>query len=234
MIKKLKKALRDFKIYYQKVRGLKSKTDSLAETIDEYDPALIYLVETHLTKEEQIQIPGYTIFRNNGTTSSRGILIAIKEKLKTIVVEVNGQDEIGQTLWALINNQITQIRIGVICGPQENVTRISEPKKLYESISDQVEIGKKNNQQIIILGDLNAKIGNDIKKNKETITRGGRHLERLVQKGNLCIVNGEFDKCEGLWTREQGKEKSVIDYVITTKRDLNTIKKMKKNLEYTR
>ena len=52
-----------------------------------------------------------------------------------------------------------------------------------------------------------------------------------MEKGNLCIVNGESNKCEGLWTREQGEEKSVIDYVITTKRDLNTIKTMKINEE---
>ena len=37
------------------------------------------------------------------------------------------------------------------------------------------------------------------------------------------MVNGESNKCEGLWTREQGEEKSIIDYVITTKKDLNTI-----------
>ena len=37
-------------------------------------------------------------------------------------------------------------------------------------------------------------------------------------------INGEYNKCEGLWTREQGEEKSIIDYVITTKKDLNTIK----------
>ena len=117
--------------------------------------------------------------------------------------------------------------MGVIYGPQENVTPNSELKKLYESISDQVDIGKENNQQIIILGDFNAKIGNYIKNNKETITKGGRHLKRLVEKQNLCIINGESNKCEGLWTREQGEEKSVIDYVTTTKKDLNTIKTMK-------
>ena len=38
MIKK--KHSRDFKTYYQNVRGLKSKTDSLAETIDNYEPTL--------------------------------------------------------------------------------------------------------------------------------------------------------------------------------------------------
>ena len=37
-------------------------------------------------------------------------------------------------------------------------------------------------------------------------------------------INSEFNKCEGLWTREQGEEKSIIEYVITTKKDLNTIK----------
>ena len=185
------------------------------------------MVETHLLKEEQIQIPEYKIFRKDGTTNSRDILIAIKEQLKTIVAEVNREKKIDQTLWVLLNNQKIQVRMGVIYGPQENVTPNSELKKLYESISDQVEIGKANNQQIVTLGDFNVKIGNYIKNNKETITKGGRHLKRLVEKQNLCIVNGESNNCEGLWTREQGEEKSVIDYVITTKKDLNTIKTMK-------
>ena len=61
------------------------------------------MVETHLTKKEQIQIPGYKIFRNDDTTNSSGILIVIKENLKAIVVEVNREDEIGQTLWVLLN-----------------------------------------------------------------------------------------------------------------------------------
>ena len=98
--------------------------------------------------------------------------------------------------------------MGVIYGPQENVTPNSELKKLYESISDQVDIGKENNQQIIILGNFTAKIGNYIKNNKETITKGGRHLKRLVGKQNK--INGKSNKCEGLWTREQGEEKSII------------------------
>ena len=136
------------------------------------------MVETHITKEEQIQIPEYETFRNEGTINSRGILIATKEKLKTTVLEVNREDEIGQTLWVLLNNQKTQVRMRVIYGPQENVTPNSEFKKLYESISDQVDIGKENNQQIIILGDFNAKIGNYIKNNKETITKGEKHLKR--------------------------------------------------------
>ena len=129
------------------------------------------MVETHLLKEEQIQIPEYKIFRKDGTTNSRDILIAIKEQLKTIVAEVNREKKIDQTLWVLLNNQKIQVRMGVIYGPQENVTSNSELKKLYESIS--VYIGKKNNQQIIILGDFNAKIRNYIKKTKKPSQREG-------------------------------------------------------------
>ena len=43
----------------------------------------------------------------------------------------------------------------------------------------------------------------------------------------MCIVNGECNKREPLWTREQREQKPVIDYVITTKGDLNTVKTMK-------
>ena len=52
-------------------------------------------------------------------------------------------------------------------------------------------------------------------------------MKRLVEKGNLCIVNGESNKYQCLRTREQREEKSATDYVITTKRDLNAIKTMK-------
>ena len=60
--------------------------------------------------------------RNDGTTNSRGFLIVIKEKLKTIVVEVNRKDEIGQTIRVLLRNQKTQVRMGVIHVPQKNLT----------------------------------------------------------------------------------------------------------------
>ena len=58
----------------------------------------------------------------------------------------------------------------------------SELKKLFGSISDQVDIGKKNNQQTIIIGYFNAKIGNYIKNNKESITKGRRHLKKIDGK----------------------------------------------------
>ena len=42
------------------MRGLKAIIDALDKT-DDYEPSLICLVETHLTKGKQIEIPGYRI-----------------------------------------------------------------------------------------------------------------------------------------------------------------------------
>ena len=87
------------------MRGLKSKIDALDEAIDDYKPSFICLAETHLAKEEQIRIPGFEIYRNDGTEKSKGILVAARNSIKTIPVEVSRYDKVGQTLWILLNNQ---------------------------------------------------------------------------------------------------------------------------------
>ena len=51
-------------------------------------------------------------------------------------------------------------------------------------------------------------------------------MKRLVGKQNK--INGESNKCEGLWIREQGEEKSIIDYVITTKVEIQGTKQCRK------
>ena len=53
----MKNNLKDFNVLYQNVRGLKLKISALDE------PSFICLVETHLPKEEQIEIPGCNIYK---------------------------------------------------------------------------------------------------------------------------------------------------------------------------
>ena len=73
---------------------------------------------------------------------------------------------------------------------------------------------------------FNVKIGTRINGNKETVTKMGRQIIKLVEKQDMVILNEESEICKRLWTREQGKEKSVIDYVITNKDNLQRIRKM--------
>ena len=43
----------------------------------------------------------------------------------------------------------------------------------------------------------------------------------------MIILNTVKEKCKGVWTRVQGDEKSIIDYVLTDASSANTVKEMK-------
>ena len=90
------------------------------ETISDYQPILIWLAK----KEEEITIAGYNqIFRNDRSGNSGGIMLAVKKKtIKTVTLEVGQEKEIGQSLWILLDNNRSKIKIGVTHAPQEKVT----------------------------------------------------------------------------------------------------------------
>ena len=81
---------------------------------------------------------------------------------------------------------------------------------MYTSITEEIIKAKEENQQPIIIGDLNAKIGDKIKGNMSTVTEGGRKLIKMIDKYDMKLINEEEEICKGLWTREQGKDKSVM------------------------
>ena len=143
----------NFKVFYQNkelksIRELKSKVDSIMETISDYQSILICLVETHLQKEEEIRIPRYSqIFRNDRSGNSGGITLAVKENIKTFRLEVAQGKEIGQSLWILPDSNRSKIRIRVIYAPQENVTSNNDLKVMYNNISKQISVSKKEQCQ---------------------------------------------------------------------------------------
>ena len=110
--------------------------------IDDYQPALVCIVETHMEKEEETQIPGYSLVcRNDRSANSGGILIGVRDNIKSISLELTEENKVG--LWILLTNTKKKIRIGVIYTPQENVTPNNELKLMYEDIREQIKIGKK-------------------------------------------------------------------------------------------
>ena len=174
--------------------------------IDDYQPSLVCIVETHIQKEEEIQIPGYSlVYRNDRSAKSGGILIGVRDNIKNISLELTQENKVGQSLWILVTNTKKKIRVGVIYAPQENVTPNNELKIMYEDIREQIKIGNEEKQQILILGDFNAKIGAAIEGNKTQVTKGGRQLLKLANKEDMVILNTVKEKCKGVWTRVEKK-----------------------------
>lgn len=57
------------------------------------------------------------------------------------------------------------------------------------------------------MGDLNCKVGNRIRNNREEVTKGGRILMKLLEEEKMEIINSS-QKCIGKWTRRGNSEDS--------------------------
>ena len=59
-----------------------------------------------MPEEVKITISGYeTIYRNDETSNSEGIITAVKDTMKTITMQLKQETEVGKTLWTLLNNK---------------------------------------------------------------------------------------------------------------------------------
>ena len=223
--KPIQNQLKKFSLFYSNCRGLKSKSRSIRDIIDEKEPTIICLVETHLQEKEQVDkevIEGYEPFTINHTSDSGGIFIGVKKTLRNVTTEVHRYKEMGQSLWITIDNGKVNLRIGVIYAPQETNTRKNQLNLMYKDIEKQISIANSNNQKLLLLGDFNCKVGSIINNNNAKVSVGGRLLLKLASKKELTILNST-DLCNGLWTRIEKEKKSVIDYIITRSKDVPNI-----------
>ena len=206
-----KTQLKKLKIWYQNVRGIKSKLISIERIINEIDPTIICMVETHLGDEDEISIPGYKIERNDRNKDGGGCLIAYKEEVKNLVTEITKKET--EAIWLKIGNRNAELKICTVYCPSEN-----QPKKniqrVYEEMEEEI-MKEEEKQRTVICGDFNAKI---YVNEGEKIKGSGEIMKKFVKENNLEVTN-MGDKCQGKWTRTEGEKKSIIDYVLTKDTD---------------
>ena len=161
---------------YVNIRGIKTKMESLYEKVQEIQPTLICITETHLLKKENMELEYYAIYRNDRDSSGGGVLIGIRKELENVCTIVEKKDDIEESLWMVVNNSRIQLRIGAIYTPQESRTSKEILTKMYESIEEQVCRAKERQQNVLMLGDFNCKIGDKIKGNRKEVSKGGRYF----------------------------------------------------------
>ena len=71
-------------------------------------------------------------------------MITVKDNIKTVSMQIQNEKSIGQALWVQIDNENIIIKVGVIYAPQENVTPVRELKKMYESITKEIQEARKH------------------------------------------------------------------------------------------
>ena len=97
---------------------------------------------------------------------------------------------------------------------------------MYNNISKQISTAQEERQQVLILEYFNAKVGTFIEGNKPPVTKGGGNWWKWQKKYDLVIINKEKEICEGLWTRVQSLERSILDYLLTNSKLLSRVTEM--------
>ena len=222
--KKIKNRLLKFKVLSLNIRGFKSKSGSLSEMIYEEKPDAVGIVETMLDSKEVTQIDGYTIFRNDRNSEGGGVMLLIRDELRGLIVDRDVETH-GESIWISLSNDRLKVRVGVVFNPQESRMSKDGLQKVYDAIDQQIQCAKAKHQQILLMGDMNCKVGDMVKGNKPDITVGGKMLKKLLKDNALSMVNS-LEECHGIWTRQSGIEKSVIDYIIIKDVDIDNIRKV--------
>ena len=76
-------------------------------------------------------------------------------------------------------------------------------------------------QHIIVMGDMNCKIGYLIVDNKEEISKGGNIMIKMIKEYENPTYSGK--KCRAKWTRSSGRDNSIIDYIMIGEEDKNGV-----------
>ena len=106
-------------------------------------------------------------------------MLAVKENIKRVTLEVAQEKEIGQSSWIFLDNNRSNITIGIMYVLQEDVTANNELKIMYNNINKQISIVQQERQQLLKLGELNAKVATYLEGNNPTATKWGRHLMKM-------------------------------------------------------
>ena len=209
-------------------RGVKGKMKSIETIVDTEKPDLLLITETHLKGKERMNIKGHKwIGKNRQKKQGGGIGILISDKISRYVTEDCTGEEYEDTeiLWIKIKTRPKNIAVGVFYGPQENQT-VEKVEQIYENLENQIA-QKRNQMEILIGGDFNAKLDIEHGEQRQQSSRNGKILKKLLENNEMHPMN--IDCQHGLWTRvnrSKTDEKSVIDYIIATdyiKRNTNSI-----------
>ena len=215
-------------------RGIKSKLCSLKQVARDLEPDIVALQETHLREEEKISIQGYEWIEGNRSKQSGGGVgfLVCKNLLRNVIREpsINYPDKMEVRWVRLILKDRQHLCMGVFYGKQETYQN-QDTLDEYNTLENQINSFLAQNHQVILLGDFNAKVGNDsngISGGDPAVSRNGKMLLDLIQNTQTVILNSQ-PFCTGKWTRVNTKntsERSILDYVIVSPALLPFIKTM--------
>ena len=216
--KERRKIHENLKLMSINVRGIKSKVSAISAALNTHGTHICCISETLLAEGEDIHIDGYKGITKSRKKDGGGVMILIRNDITPHVdiPEEKPVDNHMEIIWIRTKSK-PPIHIGAYYGKQENCNMdvITEE---YENLTGSISGKINSNNELILLGDFNAKL--EIVHNEvvQKQSRNGNLLQALLETTHMRAINIS-ESHVGTWTRinmRNANEKSVIDYTITT------------------
>lgn len=222
--KKRVKSSANVKIVFNNIRGVKSKRYELCNFVKSNNVDVLGLVETFLKDDESLNIKGYNWVGKNRPTdvkkSQGGIGLLIKDNVKILDDNVLGtRSDNYERTWVKVQFSETSnsvYYIAVVYFPCEGTDRALTDELYTCLLAEVLKIQHDDDgANIVITGDMNGKIGTNIRNGDKVIDYNGKGLLDFCASADLNILNCT-DKCSGIFTWVKNQKMSVLDYVIVS------------------
>ena len=101
---------------------------------------------------------------------------------------------------------------------------------MYKTVHEEEASLRAQGYRILMLADFNAHIGSKkdegIEGNHPDVNKNGRQLLDFLHSTRMKHVNGQKNLTKGLWTRQRGNSRTIIDYVLISEEHLHTVKSL--------
>ena len=206
---------------YSNINGYTTKKDSLTKIVESVKPDIIALCETKkLGQLKEEGLAEIDVMEKDLKPGQEGLLVAVRKCTAKSMKEITESELTVMTV--RIEYPRMNLRVIVAHAPQET-DKAETRVEFYEELSVQIERCVTSGDELIFVGDLNARIvceDSAILPGKDS--PNGKLLSDLIQYHKLKV--GNFDeKCTGKWTRIQACKdgsisKSVLDYVLLSEK----------------
>lgn len=206
------------------VRGIKGKEVELVKEMKKLKLDILAVTETKKKAGGMEHImEGYNILWTGvkyTAMAHAGVAVIVKAEYMKKIVEMKEVNERILTLILIMNKQ--KYHIIVVYAPNENASA-EEKTRFFEEVQKEIDAAESNN--IMVMGDLNGRVGNDNTGIEKWLGREGENLKNnngkriidLCMENDLVIGNTKFShKDIHKITREEinRKERSIIDYYL--------------------
>ena len=224
-----------------------SALSDIQKVLDKKKPDICIIIETHRREEElgmDISIDGYNLHelrRSDTAGDKRGGGIAwytrqvdgiIFDEHSPEIVEQRNHFVNKERFWVKTHSASQKTAIcGAYFGFQAGDDRHGEwNDAMYATIHEEEAELRAQGYRTVMMADFNGHVGCEegigVHGNHPGVNRNGQRFLNFLHRTRLQHVNGMGQITKGLWTRQRGASKTIVDYSLISEEHAMTVKSL--------